>query len=162
MTTPTTPATSASTPTPTQTWDDNQSAAIQAVKDYYAAKGKLMRDPTAFNYAEAKKLLAKVTGGDMTSGNLKLWNDLGAAGKRWEGEGTMLWTTAAAAVVDDRGDQVSVTECSDYTAVFLVDKKGKKTPLEDQPSARLFSVRKVTGDDRWRVYGEQEGEGACP
>jgi len=56
---------------------------------------------------------------------------------------------------------VSVSVCRDSTGIVLVDKKGKKSTLKEV-SVRLFSVRMVTGDDRWRVYGEDAGEGSCP
>ena len=147
------------TPTPITTWNATQATAIKVVEDYFAAGERLFADPSKYSTADARSALEPLTGQDMLTGNMALFEKLKAEGKRYEGAARLSWISASGIFGSGAGESVNVTVCRDPQGQSLVDKTGKV--LSTVPAAiREFEVRNQSG---FRIVGEKEGFGEpCP
>jgi hypothetical protein len=148
------------TPTPTDSWNPAQAAAVKAVEGYYAARDELFADPSRFTQAEATKALEPYASTEMLEGNITLFGRLKKDQQRYEGEARLAWIETSGVFGSGVGESVNVTVCRDSTGRTWVDHTGKV--LGRIPSGvREFEVRNTTSG--FRIVGEKEGLGAaCP
>lgn len=163
--TPTTPTPSTPSPTPTPTWDAKQTAAVKAVRAYFAASTKIGANPAKYTQTQMVVLLRDSIGGDMIKSNVDSYLYLKKRGYREVGKITMASVEVDKVADYGRGDKMTVTVCQDQTALQVVDRQGKVVASEQKNTPayllREYTVRKPPGEGRFRVFGMRTGSGTC-
>lgn len=164
-TTSTTPI-AAVTPSATPTMSAEQLAAIATIDDFAAANERIGADPSAFTKTQMTELLEPLSGGGALTGTVNWYLLLKKNGYHSVGEMVILSTVATRAVDEGRGTEVHVARCQDQREGRVVDKNGNTVTGDDfqlpEYNLRQYSVRKPTGQDKFRVFGYQTINGKCP
>lgn len=163
--TPTASSTLTSTPTPTESWDPQQAAAVAAVRGFAKVSAEIGADPSRFTEAQMTRRFKEYIGGEMIAPNVGSFMSLRKKGYRESGQ-MVERSLDVTDVVDNhssRGLEVHVTVCQDQTELSIVDRAGQIVAAEQPPAFNLrqYSVRKPQKESRWRVFGMTTVKGDC-
>lgn len=156
--------------TPTSTWNERQSAAINAVDDFDATSAKIAADPVAFTRAEMIKLFDQSVGGDVLQRNVESFMSMRKKGYREVGSRVAVFTQATKEVNEGKGAEIHVTRCWDQRGLSVVnadgapvgEAKGDEGYVYPDYNLRQYTVLQPEGQTTFRVFGVQTINGACP
>lgn len=154
-----TPSVTVGTPTPTpmptlsKTYGPNATAALTAVKAYYAWINKYSQDPTHPYFLD----LNRVAKGEALSTGASSANLLALAGQHQVGD-----VFVVELVPDGESSmQIGVTACLDGSKAFLVDKDGKTVPPADSLTRRVYTTKVENQGGTWFVISDRGGTTSC-
>jgi hypothetical protein len=136
------------------------------VSRFAAADDEIGADPSAYSEKQMDILLREFSGGEALATTVRWHMLLRKNGYRLSGEMLVLSTDATRPTNGDRGTEVYVTQCQDQRQGKVLDKDGQPAVGDEfqipEYNLRQFSVRKPTGDAKFRVFGFQTINGRCP